>query len=71
MVTYDKNFNLAFWKNMKPKKLIEKTAPIGKIMFANLTIEKKDGLQKWVNLGFIGDKMGIIEYFDERRLILE
>ena len=71
MLTQDKNFNLVFWKGMSPVKMTQKAAPINMILFINFKHEKKDKIKKVVKLGFLGDKMGAIEYFEEKRLSVQ
>lgn len=68
MLTQDKNFNVIFWKDINPIKEHCQGAPLNVVIFVNFLHERKDKIKKNVKLCFIGDKMGSINYFEEKRL---
>lgn len=71
MVTSDKNFTMGFWVDIIPIKVEQKNAPINRVLFLDFMHEKKDNSKKNIRLVFVGDKMGNIEYFEEKRLTLQ
>ena len=71
MVTSDREFMMGFWVDIIPVRVEQKNAPISKILFLDFVHEKKDKSRKNIKLVFVGDKMGNIDYFEEKRLELQ
>ena len=68
MLTQDKDFNVIFWKEGNPIKEHFLDAPLNVVLFVNFLHVRKDKINKNVKLCFLGDKMGKISYFEEKKM---
>lgn len=68
MLTQDRDFNVVFWRDTTPVKEFNQGAPLNVVLFVNFLHERKDKIKKNVRLCFLGDKLGNITYFEEKRL---
>ena len=71
MITQDKYLKVVFWINLNPIKIDQKYARINKMIFVNYFIDEPDETDNKVQLAFLGDKSGKIEYFEEKKLQLK
>lgn len=68
MLSQDRDFNIVFWRDKTPVKEFNQGAPLNVVLFVNFLHERKDKIKKNVRLCFLGDKLGNITYFEEKRL---
>ena len=69
MITNDKSHQMVFWIDINPVKIEQKIVPVNKIIFVDFSYEL-DQSKKNIKLGFVGDKLGRIDYFEEKKLVL-
>lgn len=71
MITFDADMKMVFWIGRNPIKMEQRYAPITKMLFVDFQYEKVEGQRKTVKLAFVGDKLGCIDYFEEKKLVVK
>lgn len=68
MVSQEKEGSVIFWREKNPIRTLRRTIPISKIFFFSFRHEVRDKGRKEAQLIFFGDRLGNVEYCEQRKL---